>query len=68
VARGERERLAPSIDFASTTLFRVRLIADTPERLNAQLVARGFGVALLRPERASLDELFARVTASEVAA
>jgi ABC-type multidrug transport system ATPase subunit len=68
VARGERERLAPSIDFASTTLFRVRLVADTPERLNAQLVARGFGVALLRPERASLDELFARVTASEVAA
>lgn len=65
---GERERLAPSLDFRSCALFRVRLLTDAPERLNAQLVARGLGVTLLRPERASLDELFTRVTTDEVAA
>lgn len=68
IAVGERERLAPGLDFRTTALFRVRLTSDVPDRLNAQLVARGVGVVLLRPERASLDELFTRVTTDEVAA
>lgn len=68
IGSGERERLAPSLDYRTAALFRVRLVADVPDRLNAQLVARGHGVLLLRPERASLDELFTRVTTGEVAA
>jgi ABC-type multidrug transport system ATPase subunit len=64
----ERERLAPGLDPRRDTLFRVQLAEDAPERLNAALVSKGFGVALLRPERASLDELFKRITATEAAA